>query len=175
LTRSQPIFETRLAWGYYFAPIVLTGGAVALLIAWIVLNLVDADRPGFMGPLMAALGVVSLVIAGVWAWGGRRGRIVVSTDELTLTPPMGRAHSVDLSDVVSVDLRRLPGSAARAMFLTDGDGRTVQIGIGAWEREIEILRLIGDAARRTSPAVTPEAQEALSKAAQGLPLHHTQR
>ena len=134
MIRSQPIFEARLAWGYYFAPIVLTGGAVALLMAWMLLNFIGADRPGFMGPLMAALGVASLVVAGVWDWGGRRGRIVVSTDVLTLTPPMVHAHWVDLSHIVSVDLRRLPGSAARAMFLSDGDGRTVQIGIGAWER-----------------------------------------
>ena len=175
MTVSQPIFESRLAWGYYFAPIVLTGGAAGLLVAWLVLSFVDADRPDFMGLLLAALGVISLIVAAAWVWGGRRGRVVIGNDELTLMPPMGRAQSVKLPRIVTVDLRRLSGSAARAIFLTDADGRSVQIGIGVWERETEIISLIGDAVGRTSATVSADAHDAISRAAQGLPLHHTRR
>jgi hypothetical protein len=162
---SQPLLESRPAWGTYFAPIVLTGGAVAMLIAWLILSLVGDNRPelGILGPPMALAGAMSLVLAAIWVWGARRGRVVITEDELTLIPPMGRPKSVMLTRLVTVDLRRLPlGSASRAMVLTDADGRTVQIGIGAWQREEEILRLVADAARRTTASLSPEAKDVIA-------------
>lgn len=163
IDRRTPILESRLAWGIYFAPIVLVCESVALLAAWLVLNLIGVDRPtlNLIGPLMAVLVVISLVLAGVWVWGARRARLTITNDELALVPHLGRPQSVALSRLVSVDLRRLSGSAARAVVLTDANGKSVQIGIGGWEHEAGILKLIGDAVRRTGANVTPGARDAV--------------
>lgn len=162
--KPTPVLESRLAWGIYFVPILLAGGAVAMLVASLFLDLVGVGRAerAFIGPLMALLGVISLVLAGVWVWGARRARLTITEDGLSIVPHLGGPQSVALSRLVSVDLRRLPGSAARAFVLADADGSSVQIGIGGWQREAEILRLIGEAARRTGANVTPGARDAMS-------------
>jgi len=153
------VLESRLAWGIYFAPIVLAGGAVTLLVAWLVLALVGLRaEQAQMGPLFVVLGAISIGLAGVWLWGAQRARLTITEDRLSIVPHLGRSQSVALGRLVSVDLRRLPGSAARALVLVDAEGTSVQIGIGAWQREVEILTLIGEAARRTGAAVTPDAR-----------------
>jgi hypothetical protein len=169
-----PAFETELAWGIYLAPIVLTGGAVALLIAWFVVQAVGVAQEPLIGPLMAVLGTFSLVLAGVWVWGARRARLTITEDELRILPPLGREQRVSLRRLASVDLRQLPmASAARAMFLADTDGGSVRIGVDGWQREPEMLRLIGEAAGRADASVSPEARVALEHRSFGSAEVHT--
>lgn len=144
---------------------------MALLTAWLVLTLVGAGGStlDLIGPLMAASGVISLVLAALWVWGARRARLTITEDELRLVPHLGRPQLVALSRLVSVDLRRLPlGSAAQALVVTDADGNSVQIGIYAWQREADIFRLIGEAARRTGSTITPAARKTLDDAGESL-------
>ncbi len=159
---SNTVLESRAATAVYFAPLVLAGGALALLVAWLIMLAVGVDPSvlGLWGLIALVGGVFSVAFASVWTWGAWRSRVVITGDELTVTPHLAKARSVQLSTLSRVGLR-VAGGNARILELADAAGASADIGLGVWEREPEILRLIADAAERSGANVDPAAAEVL--------------
>lgn len=160
---QETTIESRVGRAVYMIPLILAGSALSLGVAWVLVQLIVDGRsqPAFMGPLFALGGVGSLTLAAIWLWGARRSRLVISQDQLAVSPTLGKPQSVRLSRLATVDLDRVANGQARILTLRDTDGASAQVGLGVWEREADILRLIGDASQRTGAKVAPEAQRTL--------------
>ena len=159
---SQPVLESRAGPAAYVVPLGLTLGAVALLVAWIIMQAVGVDRAALnVWGLLALLGgLFGLTVAAAWTWGARRSGVVIADDELTVTPILAKSQTVRLSTLSRVGLRSAGGSA-RILELADGTGGTADVGLGVWKREAEILRLIALAARLSGATVDSGASRAL--------------
>lgn len=161
---DQTTLESRAGRAVYMVPVVLALGAVSLAVAWVIMQLVDVDRSqlDLLGPLFVLSGLASVTVAALWAWGGRRSRVVITPDRLTVSPTLGKSRSVRLSRLASVDMLHVTNGQSRMLNLTDADGAAAQIGLGGiWELEADILRLISDAARETGAKVDRRAEQAL--------------
>ena len=160
---EETTLESRAGRAVYMIPLILAGSALSLGVAWVVMQLVvDAQSmPALMGPLFALAGVGSLMLAAIWVWGARRSRLLITQGWLAVSPTLGKPQSVQLSRLASIELLRVPNGPARILALRDTSGASANVGLGVWQREADILRLIRDTADRTGAKVAPEAQRAL--------------
>jgi hypothetical protein len=157
----QPVLESRAGRAAYLAPIVLVGGAVALLVGWIIMRAVgvDPDALGVWSVVALIGGLFGVALAAVLTWGARRSRVVITEDELTVTGILAKPRTVRISALSSVGMRS--AGNARILELADGSGGSADVGLGVWQRETEILRRIALAARLSGATVDPEAGRAL--------------
>ena len=168
---TEPILESRPAGRVWIVPLILVGMTAALAVAWAFLNLVGGvEGMEIAGPVFLLGGIFSLGLAGLFAWGIQRARLVITNDELTLLLVLGRIQTLSLPRLATVRIGQTRSNpSVPTLDLTDADGGSVWIGSKGWEREAEILQLIGDAAQRSGASVTPDAQAAIARGAIGTP------
>ncbi len=147
----------------FFIPLVLIGGAGALLVAWLIMGAVGipVEELGAFATLMVLSAAFSLALAAYWGWGAQRARLTISRDHLTVLPAAGRRQSVSLARLADVDLRLVDRGKVQLLVLTDAGKQSAEIAIGGWNREAEIISRIADAARQSGADVTPSARDVI--------------
>ena len=113
----------------------------------------------FVAIATLAVGVIVTGLGALIGYLRLMSRIAVRDNDLTVRFFAPRTASVSIVRVARVATRRSKASLglAPAIEISSTDGRSVTVRLGWWYRESELLRILGDAARRSGATVDDQA------------------